>query len=325
MWNSGLVSIWRNVDGARTDSRQETSTVVIGSFDGVHRGHRHVIATARSASPAREVVTVTFDPLPRAVLRPDTAPATLSSVERRVELLHESGADDVRVLAFSQEMARWSAEEFIDRVIVADLRAEAVIVGSNFRFGARASGDVALLGEAGRSLGFTADGVDLIGDGEAWSSTRIRAAIAEADLTTAAAMLGRWYSIDGIVSRGDQRGRDLGFPTANVLVPDGRAVPPDGVYAGWFVDAGQRWGAAISIGTNPTFRGTERRVESYVLDQGHALDLYGHAVRVELVQHVRDMATFDSVDALVRQMHDDVDVVRSALERVADWPAPWLD
>ena len=316
------MATWRTIEGARTQPRADACVVTIGRFDGVHRGHQALLERARRAAPELPLVAVTFDPHPVAVFAPDRVPAALTSPERRVELLHHPGhgvdgldvrgADEVRVLAFDHAMAAWTPREFVERVVLDDLRARHVVVGENFTFGARAAGTTDTLRELGAELGFATHVLGLAGDDAAWSSTRVRSLVAEARLAEAEAVLGRPHEVEGIVVHGDHRGRDLGFPTANVPVDESRAVPPDGVYAGWLV-ADQRYPAAVSIGTNPTFDGTERRVESYVLDHGHDLDLYGHRVRVELVERLRSMTAYAGVDALVAQMHHDVDAARHVL------------
>lgn len=308
------VDTWAEVAGASTGRRTSPAAVTIGTFDGVHRGHQHLLARTREVAEGLPVVAVTFDPHPLVVTRPDHAPALLTTVERRVELLIEHGADEVRVLDFTREMASWSPAEFVDRALVQDLEARHVVVGKSFRFGARAAGDTDFLREHCARLGIAAEPLTLLRDGE-FSSTQVRRHVAAGDLPAAATVLGRPHEVSGTVTPGDQRGRDLGYPTANVPVDERFAVPPDGVYAGRLVVAGTRYPAAVSIGTNPTFDGTQRRVESYVMDHGHDLDLYGLDVRVELVEQVRAMASFDSVDALVAQMGDDVEVVRSVLAR----------
>ncbi|GAA2079462.1 bifunctional riboflavin kinase/FAD synthetase [Aeromicrobium halocynthiae] len=305
---------WAEVAGSSTGRRTSPAAVTIGTFDGVHRGHQHLLARTREVADGLPVVAVTFEPHPLAVTRPDRAPVLLTTVERRVELLHEHGADEVRVLGFTAEMAAWSPAEFVDRALVEDLEARHVVVGESFRFGARAAGDTDFLREHCARLGVSAEPLTLLRDGE-FSSTQVRRHVAAGDLLAAARVLGRPHEVSGTVTPGDQRGRDLGYPTANVPVDERFAVPPDGVYAGRLVVAGTRYPAAVSIGTNPTFDGTQRRVESYVMDHGHDLDLYGLDARVELVEQVRPMASFDSVDALVVQMRDDVEAVRAVLAR----------
>jgi len=291
--------------------------VTIGNFDGVHRGHQHLLTAAAAAG--RPVVAVTFDPHPARLFAPDRAPKLLCTLERRLELLREHGADEIRVLAFDREVSGWTPEEFIERVIVGELRATAVVVGENFHFGARAAGNVATLTSAGAAAGFTAEGVSLVtsvSGGESSDvlcSTLVRDRIAVGDMPGAAAVLGRPHEVSGVVQRGDGRGKDLGFPTANVPVDETYAVPPDGVYAGFVVVDGERHQAAISVGTNPHFGGVERRVESFILDKPGGIDLYHRTIRVEFIQRLRGMEAFDSVEALLAQMHDDVAEARELL------------
>ena len=307
----GASVIWRDVAGAATTPRSAPSAVAIGTFDGVHRGHQQVLAsTAYAGLP---VVAVTFDPHPTAIFAPQHEPKRLTTLERRVELLRAHGAAEVRVLAFDREMAAWSPEEFVRRALVDDLSAELVVVGENFRFGARAAGDVDTLTELGEAHGFSVNGLELVGSDEPWSSTRVRGLVAEGRMRDAAEILGRPHELVGEVVRGEQRGRDLGYPTANTPIDDAYAIPPDGVYAGRVVRAaGESLPAAISIGTNPTFGEHTRRVESFVLDRDD-LDLYGETIRVELVDHLRPMIAFDDVDALLAQMAQDVEATRRAL------------
>jgi riboflavin kinase/FMN adenylyltransferase len=250
-----------------------------------------------------------------AVLRPEHAPTQLTTVERRAELLAEAGADHVLALPFDSDMASWTPEEFEQRVLVDALHAEAVVVGANFRFGARASGDVATLGAYGAEHGFTVEGIPLDGGPMVWSSTYVRTCLAAGDVAGAAEALGHPYAVRGVVVQGDQRGRELGFPTANVPTDGMTAAPADGVYAGWLkrLDTGETYPAAISVGTNPTFDGVRaRRVESYVLDRTD-LELYGVEVEVSFVDRLRGMVAFESVDKLVEQMHADVDTARELL------------
>jgi len=310
------VQIWRSLDTVPADLGR--TVVVIGNFDGVHRGHQRVIARARAVAGEQGVplVAVTFDPHPMAVLRPEHAPTSLTSLENRAVLLADVGVDHVLALPFDRDVAAWSPEEFIDRVLTDRLHAVAVVVGANFRFGNRAAGDVALLREAGESRGFTAEGIALDGGPQVWSSTYVRTCLAAGDVAGAAEALGRPFSVRGVVVRGDQRGRELGYPTANVPTSTMLAAPADGVYAGWLTrcDTGDRLPAAISVGTNPTFDGQrERRVESYVLDRTD-LELYGVEVEVAFVERLRGMVAFESVDKLVAQMADDVDRARDLLE-----------
>jgi riboflavin kinase/FMN adenylyltransferase len=308
------VRVWHSLDEVPADLGR--TAVVIGNFDGVHLGHQHVIRRAREVADADglRVVAVTFDPHPMAVLRPDHAPQTLTDLDTRCRLLAEAGADDVFVIEFSREIAAWTPEEFIDRVLVDGLHARHVVVGANFRFGNKAAGDVALLTESGRSRDFVVDGVALDGGPQVWSSTYVRTCLAAGDVEGAAEALGRPYAVVGEVVAGDRRGRELGFPTANVPVRD-LAVPPDGVYAGWLQVAGDGdpLPAAISVGTNPTFDGVrDRRVEAYVLDRTD-LDLYGRRVEIAFVARIRGMVKFDGVEELVATIHDDVTRTRELL------------
>jgi riboflavin kinase/FMN adenylyltransferase len=320
------VRIWRSLDDVPTDLGR--TVVVIGNFDGVHLGHRHVIQRARELADADglPVVTVTFDPHPIAVLRPEHAPLALTTIDRRCHLLSEAGVDDVLVIPFSREIAAWSPQEFVDLVLVDGLHAAAVVVGGNFRFGARAAGDVAMLTEAGKALDFRVHGVALDGGPQVWSSTYVRTCLAGGDVEGAAEALGRPYSVLGPVVVGDRRGRELGYPTANVMT-GGTAAPADGVYAGWLYlldpDYGQqRTGepmpAAISVGTNPTFDGErDRRVEAYVLDRTD-LDLYDRVVEIAFVARIRGMVKFEGIDALVETMAQDVLDTRTLLGLAPD-------
>lgn len=312
------VSIWRDVLGADHEPLAGPSVVSIGNFDGVHRGHRALLDAARSEADrlGLPMTAVTFDPHPVAVFAADRIPDQLTTIVERVRLLREAGADHVFVLAFDRRMAAWSPEEFIDRVIVADLQARSVVVGENFRFGSKAAGDVALLAKTGTDRGFEAVGFQLAGDDAVWSSTAVREALGRGEVARAEAILGRPYAVNGVVVRGDQRGRVLGFPTANLRVEQGLAVPFDGVYAGRVGWEGQEpLPAAISVGTNPTFGGVDHRVESYVLDRDD-LDLYGRMITVEFCAHIRHQAVFDDVDELVGQVWEDVAATRRLLDQV---------
>lgn len=309
------MQIWRSLEEVPSDLGP--TAVTIGNFDGVHLGHRHVVNRTRETAADRSltVVAVTFEPHPMAVLRPEHAPTTLTSLDVRAELLADAGAEAVLALPFDRDVASWTPEEFVQRVLVDVLHAAAVVVGANFRFGHRAAGDVATLRETGERYGFTAEGIPLDGGPQVWSSTYVRMSLAAGDVAGAAEALGRPYAVRGVVVRGDQRGRELGFPTANVPTDALTAVPPDGVYAGWLrrLDTGERYPAAISVGTNPTFDGVrDRRVESYVLDRTD-LELYGVEVEVSFVDRLRGMVAFESVEKLIDQMIDDVDRARELL------------
>jgi riboflavin kinase/FMN adenylyltransferase len=314
------VQIWRSLDDVPADLGR--TVVVIGNFDGVHLGHQHVVREARAAAEAEglRVVAVTFDPHPMAVLRPEHAPTTITDIPTRAELLGEAGVDDVLALPFDRGVASWTPQEFAQRVLADALHAAVVVVGANFRYGSRAAGDVATLTASGEELGFRAVGVPLDGGPQVWSSTYVRTCLAAGDVSGAAEALGRPFAVRGVVVRGDRRGRALGFPTANVPTRGMTAAPADGVYAGWLrrLDTGERYPAAISVGTNPTFDGErERRVESYVLDRDD-LELYDVEVEVSFVDRIRGMERFDGIDALIETMHDDV---RRAREILGQRPA----
>lgn len=309
------MQIWRSLDDVPDDLGR--TAVVIGNFDGVHLGHQRVLARARALADelGLTLVAVTFDPHPMAVLRPEHAPTMLTSLEERAELLRRVGADDVLALPFDRGVASWTPQEFVQRVLVDALHAAAVVVGANFRFGSRAAGDLHTLTEEGQHHDFVAEGIALDGGPMVWSSTYVRTCLAAGDVGGAAEALGRHYAVRGVVARGDRRGRELGYPTANVPTDGLTAAPADGVYAGWLrrLDTGETYPAAISVGTNPTFDGVrERRVESYVLDRDD-LDLYDVQVEVSFVERLRGMVAFDGVDALVEQMTDDVRRTRELL------------
>jgi riboflavin kinase / FMN adenylyltransferase len=313
------VAVWRSP--AEVPSDLGRTVVTIGVFDGVHRGHQVVVGQA--AKLAGELglptVAVTFDPNPMAVIRPEIAPPALLSVSRRAELLRLAGVDHVLILPFGRERSEQSAEDFVDDVLVSVLGARAVVVGGDFRFGHRAAGNVTLLGELGKDRGFVTEVVDAVGDGGVprWSSTYVRERVAAGDVAAAAEALGRPYRVEGVVIHGAQRGRELGFPTANIPVGADELAPADGVYAGWLTrlddPAAGPLPAAISVGTNPTFDGTERHVEPYVLDRDD-LDLYGVAVAVDFVAWIRGQERFDTVEALIAQIQDDVEQTRHLLQ-----------
>ena len=300
------MQVWRDV--AEVTGLSAT-VVTIGNFDGVHRGHqavvRGVVEAATGTSPGTPVV-VTFDPHPMTVIHPDSAPLRLTSVDRRLDLLAELGVAGVLVLPFTRDLSLQEPDEFVQRVLVDVLKVREVHVGENFRYGHRAAGNIATLRADGDRHGFRVRAVPLTGSDVRWSSTYVRQCLAEGDTTAAAEALGRPHRVEGPVVEGDKRGRQLGYPTANLALEDDVAIPADGVYAGWLVRAdGTRLPAAVSIGTNPTFGGTVRRVEAYVLDR-YDLELYGEVVGVEFADRLRETITFDGVEPLLVQMADDV-------------------
>ncbi|MGC1512449.1 MAG: bifunctional riboflavin kinase/FAD synthetase [Acidimicrobiales bacterium] len=298
----------------------EGCVVTIGFFDGVHLGHQLVIGEVRRLAAERgsRTAVVTFDHHPAAVVRPESAPKLLTDLDQRLELLAATGVDYTLVIPFDEARSRETAEDFIATVLVDCLRTRAVVVGADFHFGHGRHGDVALMAAIGAEAGFEVDGVPLVASGavgaRAVSSTAIRHALASGDLEGANRMLGRPHEMRGVVDKGDQRGRDLGFPTANVSVSADRCLPADGIYAGWYQRPdGTSHRAAISLGRRPTFYedGGPLLLEAYLLD--FSGDLYGEQARVRFVHRLRGEEHFDSVEALVDQMHRDVTATRELL------------
>lgn len=315
----------------------------IGVFDGVHRGHQALIGRAVDLAHERGLpsVVLTFDPHPAEVVRPGSHPAQLTSINRKAELVEQLGVDVFCVLPFTAELSRVPADEFVHELLVERLHVAAVVVGENFTFGYKAAGDVDLLRGLGHRFGFVTEGARLVtvphdtvpdgdgdggdgdgGDGDGgedivFSSTYIRSCIDAGDVAAASAALGRPHRLEGIVVRGDGRGRELGYPTANLSTSRQAAVPADGVYACWFVHQSathtepRRLMAAVSVGTNPTFSGRERRVEAFVLDLDE--DLYGQRVGLDFVARLRDMERYDSIEELVEQVGLDVRQTRELL------------
>ncbi|HYP44359.1 MAG TPA: bifunctional riboflavin kinase/FAD synthetase [Propionibacteriaceae bacterium] len=290
------------------------SVVVLGNFDGVHRGHLQLIRSARAAEPGARLVAVTFWPHPMSVIRPDQAPPLLTSLPRRRELLREAGVDEVLVVHFTSEVASWSPEQFVESTL-RPLDPVRIVVGENFRFGFRASGDAGTLRELGEGQ-WKVQVVPLLTDGShPSSSTLIRHAVAEGDFGRVRELTDQVFRCSGVVVRGDQRGRELGYPTANVALTPGMAVPADGVYAGWVTRLDgpwPRWPAAISVGTNPTFGGVERRVEAYVLDRTD-LELYGVEIGIDFYARMRGQVKYEGPESLIRQMRQDVEEIREVL------------
>jgi len=324
------------------------TAVTIGNFDGVHLGHQEVLSrlvdaahthsaagtsteTSADSSAAHlaqptKAVAITFDPHPLQVHRPDESPVMLTGTEEKVQRLAETGIDALLVLHYNLDLAGLTAEEFVKTYFVDTLNASVVVIGHDVRFGRGNSGNFETMVELGQRYGFTVLGVDdfaLTGHSVAetsrrCSSTWVREALDAGDVAAAAEVLGRPHAVLGEVVHGAARGRDLGFPTANLASESEGMIPADGVYAGWLVDAaGARWPAAISVGSNPTFHGLERVVESHVIDRPteavEDFDLYGQHVRVEFVERLRGMVAYEGVAKLVEQMHQDVVQTRQVL------------
>ncbi|RLK47533.1 bifunctional riboflavin kinase/FAD synthetase [Microbacterium telephonicum] len=301
------------------------SIVAIGKFDGVHSGHRAVIDRARVAATdaGARVVAVTFDRNPLSLLRPELCPEPVCSLEQKLALLSDAGVDATLVLRFDAALAGLAPREFVEHVLVDALAVVRVMVGDDFRFGRGGAGDPAALTELGGEFGFAVDVVgDVEGAGRRVSSTWVRDLLTAGDVEGAARLLGRPHAMRGEVVHGLKRGRELGFPTANLAADAEGFIPADGIYAGWLVDEGAadapahaitRYPAAISIGTNPTFDDVDaRQVEAYVLDETD-LDLYGHRVQVQFVARIRGMVAFEGIETLITQMAGDVAQVRAAL------------
>jgi len=297
------------------------SAVSIGKFDGVHAGHRAVIdeLKTRARRDGLAAVVVTFDRHPLALLNPQKCPVELVSVEQKLDLLAETGLDATVVLTFDTALASLAPEDFVRDILVNALHARHVMVGRDFRFGARGAGDAELLRTLGGQYGFDVRLIDdVMPQGERRvSSTWIRELLAAGDVRSATRLLGHTPTVRGEVVHGAARGRELGYPTANLSPQSEGLIPADGVYAGWLTDNGHRYPAAISIGNNPTFDGVpHKQVEAYVLDQD--IDLYDHVVEVSFVEHIRGMVAFTGIEPLIRQIDDDVVQTRAILER----PAP---
>ena len=328
---------WRGQDEIPTDWGR--CVVTIGVFDGLHRGHAELINHAVKAGRSRGVPTVlmTFDPHPMEVVYPGSHPAQLTTLTRRAELAEEFGIDVFLVMPFTTDFMKLTPERYIHELLVERLHVVEVVVGENFTFGKKAAGNVAMLRRAGERLGFAVEGMTLVAESSAvagtareqavtFSSTYIRSCVDAGDMVAATEALGRPHRVEGVVVRGDGRGRGLGFPTANVAPPMHSAIPADGVYAAWFtvlghgpvmgtVTPGERYQSAVSVGTNPTFSGRTRTVEAFVLDTD--ADLYGQHVAVDFVARIRGQERFDSIDDLVVAMKADTDRARTILSAQA--------
>ncbi|WNG89608.1 bifunctional riboflavin kinase/FAD synthetase [Mycobacterium sp. ITM-2016-00317] len=321
---------WRGQDEIPTDWGR--CVVTIGVFDGVHRGHQELISRAVKAGRSRgvPVVLMTFDPHPMEVVFPGSHPAQLTTLTRRAELVEELGIDVFLVMPFTADFMKLTPERYVHELLVERLHAVEVVVGENFTFGKKAAGNVELLRKAGERFGFAVDSLTLVSEAAeparhesvTFSSTYIRSCVDAGDMVAAAEALGRPHRVEGVVVRGDGRGRVLGFPTANVAPPMYSAIPADGVYAAWFtvlghgpvvgtVTPGERYQAAVSVGTNPTFSGRTRTVEAFVLDT--TADLYGQHVAVDFVARLRGQEKFDSVADLVTAMTADTERARTIL------------
>lgn len=301
--------------GAGIPDGGQGTVVTVGTFDGVHLGHWEVLQEIRTRSreTGRRGVLVTFHPHPLEIVKPDVAPLLLTTPDEKKEILAESGLDYAVFVRFTPELSRYSPERFVKEILVDLLGVRELVIGYDHGFGKDRSGDADTLRRMGRKLGFEVDVVAPVpmGDGPV-SSTRIRKAVAAADMEEARKGLGRPYSIRGVVVRGEGRGRDLGFPTANLRMGSaGKLLPPAGIYAVRGVLRGMVRPGALHLGPRPTFEGSAPSIELHLMD--YEGDLYGDEVRVDFVKHLREIRPFDSVQGLVEQMREDVAAARDAL------------
>jgi len=289
------------------DAPAAPSVVAMGVFDGLHRGHQAVIDQLVELAATHQALAtvVTFDPSPAVVLAPDKAPSQIATLDQRLEGLADLGVEQTRVLTFDEALAKVSARDFINRVLVLELSARCVVVGEDFHFGHNREGTVALLSEVGAERGFSVVTAPLHGEGERWSSTSVRAALARGDVEGASRVLGHAFTLRGSVVHGDARGGELGFPTANLAVSPDQALPSEGVYAGAAYLEDAWWPAAISVGTRPQFyEHGELLVEVYLV--GYTGNLYGFNLDVAFLARLRDQQTFASVKKLTAQIERDV-------------------
>ena len=289
--------------------------VAIGVFDGVHKGHQQILNRAKELAGGEKIIALTFDPHPTTVFAPERAPSLLTTLTDRVELLKIHNADQVAVIKFTKEFAAVSPQDFVKNVLVDQLEATKVVVGKDFTYGYKAAGNIETLRQSGKELGFEVIALDLVDEGDhKISSTRIRTYLVEGKVEVARELLSRPHRLDGVVVHGEKRGREIGYPTANLGDIEGQTIPADGVYAGWLTVGIDRWPAAISIGTNPTFEGVRaRQVEAYALDQV-GLDLYDKKATIEFGWRLRDTLKFDGLDPLLEQMAKDCSRARELTE-----------
>lgn len=303
--------IWTSLD--QVPAGFGPSVVTLGNFDGLHRGHQQVLDQVIEVARARgaQAVAITFDPHPAVIHRPEAAPQQIMGLPDKLNAMEKLGIDGVLVVPYTLEFAQQSPEEFVRSVFIDTLDTCTVVIGHDVRFGQGNSGHLATMVSLGGELGFDVVVVDDAGNDRRWSSTWVREALHQGDVGVAAEVLGRWHAMRGEVVHGAARGRELGFPTANLSPESEGIIPADGVYAGWLTDQHQhRWPAAISVGSNPTFAGVSRQVEAHVIGRPdepvEAFNLYGQHVCVEFVARLRGMVAYTGPAALIEQMHDDV-------------------
>ena len=298
-----------------SEQTSQSHVVLIGVFDGVHKGHQELLNRAKAIADGRQIIALTFDPHPTTVFAPDRAPTMLTTLADRVELLKIHGADQVAVMKFNEKFAAMSPEDFVKTILVDQLHASTVIVGKNFTYGHKAAGTVESLIESAERYNFIVDAQELNSDeSEVISSSRIRSLVIDGSVEDARLLLGRPHRLDGVVVHGEKRGREIGYPTANLGKIEGQTIPADGIYAGWLTVGINFWPAAISIGTNPTFVGERgRQVEAYALDQ-EGLDLYDKSASIEFGWRLRPTLKFDGLEPLLAQMKIDCDQARKLTE-----------
>jgi len=291
------------------------SIVLIGVFDGVHKGHQEILNRAKAIADGEKIIALTFDPHPTTVFAPDRVPTLLTTLSDRIELLKIHNADQVVVLKFTKEFAGMSPQDFVLKILVEQLGTTTVVVGENFTYGYKAAGNVTTLIQEGKVHGFNVDVLKLRSLGkETISSTRIRKLLIEGDVDTAKQLLSRPHRLDGVVIHGEARGREIGYPTANLGNLENQTIPADGVYAGWLSVGIDRWPAAISIGINPTFAGVRaRQVEAYAIDQ-IGLELYDKSATIEFGWRLRQTLKFDGLAPLLEQMAKDCARARELTE-----------
>jgi riboflavin kinase/FMN adenylyltransferase len=303
---------WAHPPGLPAD---RGTVATVGTFDGVHLGHWAVLQEIRSRAEAtgRRSVLVTFDPHPLRIVRPEHAPRLLTTPVEKKEILAESGLDWAVFVTFTEALSRYEPRRFVEEILVGRLGVEELVIGYDHGFGRDRQGDPATLEEIGGELGFSVDVVAPVSaEGGAVSSSRIRSLVSEGDVVSAGACLGRPYSIRGVVVRGDGRGKELGFPTANLRVAGGdKLIPPPGIYAVRGVLRTGTHAGALHLGPRPTFKGSPPSIELHVIDFDR--DIYGEEVRVDFVRRLRGVEPFTTVDALVRQIRMDVEAARNAV------------
>ena len=294
------------------------TVITLGNFDGVHRGHQTVLRAVAAEADEHSLrsVAMTFDPHPRTVHQPETPTQMITSVRQKSQLIAETGIDALFIQPYDLDFAAQTPEEFVSRYFVDGLDCRCVVVGDDVRSGHDNAGTIETLRRLGEEFGFTTVTIDEVGRGGRYSSSRIRDQIISGDVAEAADQLGRYHRVEGTVVHGDARGRDLGFPTANLSADGEGLIPADGVYAGWasFEGEDHPFPAAISVGTNPTFEGCDRRVEAYVLDKEFGeFDVYDRHMVLEFVARIRGQVAFSGLDDLIAQMHEDIADVREVL------------